>query len=73
MDLDVHKDFFQHNDLMSMCRAAVELHYPKIRDHLQTYRQFVDNDDGLKEARLAELMRRLRRICLDSRTTAMKW
>ncbi|KAF9356054.1 hypothetical protein BGX26_005775, partial [Mortierella sp. AD094] len=42
------------------CRTAIELQYPKIRDHLQTYRQFVDDDDGLKEARLGELMKQLK-------------
>ncbi|KAG0351886.1 hypothetical protein BGZ54_003056, partial [Gamsiella multidivaricata] len=60
VDLDVHKDFPQHADLLSECRAAIELEYPKIRDRLQTYRQFVDDDDGLKEARLGELMKQLK-------------
>ncbi|KAF9978053.1 hypothetical protein BGZ65_007146, partial [Modicella reniformis] len=59
VDLDVHKDFPQHAYLLSECRAAIELQYPKIRDHLQTYRQFVDDNDGLKEARLGELMKQL--------------
>ncbi|KAF9332017.1 hypothetical protein BG006_005110 [Podila minutissima] len=60
VDLDVHKDFPQHAALVSECRAAIELQYPKIRDHLQTYRKFVDDDDGLKEARLGELMNQLK-------------
>jgi hypothetical protein len=60
VDLDVHKDVPQYADLLSECRVAVELQYPKIRDHLQTYRQFVDDDDGLKEARLDELMKQLK-------------
>ncbi|KAG0018430.1 hypothetical protein BGZ80_007178 [Entomortierella chlamydospora] len=60
VDLDGHKDFPQHADLLSECRAAIELQYPKIRDHLQTYRRFVDDDDGLKEARLGELMKQLK-------------
>ncbi|KAF9539144.1 hypothetical protein EC957_005755 [Mortierella hygrophila] len=61
VDLDVHKDFPQHADLLSECRAAIELQYPKIRDHLQTYRQFVDDDDGLMEAKLGELMKQLKK------------
>ncbi|KAG0239180.1 hypothetical protein BGW41_007871 [Actinomortierella wolfii] len=60
VDLNVHKDIAQHPDLLSECRAAVDLQYPQIRDHLQTYRQFVDDDDGLKEARLEELMKQLK-------------
>ncbi|KAI9241243.1 MAG: hypothetical protein BYD32DRAFT_76947 [Podila humilis] len=60
VDLDVHKDFPQHTALLSECRAAIELQYPKIRDHLQTYRKFVDDEDGLKEARLGELMKQLK-------------
>ncbi|KAG9071578.1 hypothetical protein KI688_005790 [Linnemannia hyalina] len=61
VDLDVHKDFPQHADLLSECRAAIELQYPKIHDHLQTYRQFMDDDDGLMEARLGELMNQLKK------------
>jgi hypothetical protein len=61
VDLDVHKDFPQHAGLLSECRAAIKLQYPKIRDHLQTYRQFVDDYNGLKEARLGELMKELKK------------
>lgn len=60
VDLDVHKDVPQYVDLLSECRVAIELQYPKIRDHLQTYRQFVDDDDGLKETWLDELMKQLK-------------
>ncbi|KAF9169164.1 hypothetical protein BGX20_010712 [Mortierella sp. AD010] len=57
VDLDVHKDFPQHADLLSEYRAAIELQYPKIVDHLQTYHQSVDDDDDLKDAKLGELMK----------------
>ncbi|KAF8925729.1 hypothetical protein BGZ47_003095, partial [Haplosporangium gracile] len=60
VDLDVHKDFPQRAALMLECRAAVDLQYPKIRGHLQNYRKFVDDNDGLKEARLGELMKQLK-------------
>ncbi|KAF9947478.1 hypothetical protein BGZ65_008786, partial [Modicella reniformis] len=54
--LDVHKDFPQHADLLSECRAVIELQYPKIRRYTS---KLVDDDDGLKEARLGELMKQL--------------
>ncbi|KAF9374916.1 hypothetical protein CPB97_011816, partial [Podila verticillata] len=60
VDLDVHNDYPQRAALISECRAAINLQYPKIRDHLQTYRKFVDDDEGLKEARLGELMKQLK-------------
>lgn len=60
VDLDVHNDYPQRAALISECWAAINLQYPKIRDHLQTYRKFVDNDEGLKEARLGELMKQLK-------------
>ncbi|KAG0378296.1 hypothetical protein BGX24_004216 [Mortierella sp. AD032] len=59
--LDVHKDFLQCTDLLSECSAATELQYPKICDHLLTYKQFMnDHDGGLKEAKLGEPMKQLK-------------
>ncbi|KAF9917773.1 hypothetical protein FBU30_000516 [Linnemannia zychae] len=46
VDLDVHKDIPQ-------CAAL-------ILNHLQNYRKFVDDNDGLKEARLGKLMKQLK-------------
>ncbi|KAF9582700.1 hypothetical protein BGW38_010872 [Lunasporangiospora selenospora] len=41
-DLDVHEDIPQHTNLLSECRVAVDLQYLQIRNHRQTYLQFVD-------------------------------
>ncbi|KAF9436618.1 hypothetical protein BGZ76_003459 [Entomortierella beljakovae] len=51
MDLSVHK---------APHRAPIKLQYPKIRDRLQAYRQFVDNDAGLRKVRLSELMKQFK-------------
>ncbi|KAG0047086.1 hypothetical protein BGZ83_007773 [Gryganskiella cystojenkinii] len=61
VDLDLHEDFPQRSDLLSKCSAGTELQYPKIHDFLQTYHQFVDDDEGLKEAKLEELMTQLKK------------
>ncbi|KAF9991838.1 hypothetical protein BGZ79_003916 [Entomortierella chlamydospora] len=58
VDLDVHPNFPEHTNRLLDCKA-VDLEYSRIHQHLEAYREYVDDYGDAKEARLIPLKKRL--------------